>query len=474
MNKENLSLLCDFYEFTMANALFTKGLGEKTVCFEVFFRRIPDNGGFAVFAGLSDISQFIRNLHFTNDDIAFLRSSGLFNEDFLSFLACFRFTGDVWAVREGTPVFPNEPLLLVKGKLQEVLLLETFILQTINHRSLIATKAARITLAAKGRTVIEMGARRAHGIDAAIKGCAAAYIGGVSGTTNTLAGKKYSIPVFGSMSHAWVQIFENEKTAFGTFCKVYPKKPTLLVDTFDTLKSGIISARDIFKALQIKEPSIRIDSGDLVFLSKKARKFLDNAGLNNCKIVISNALDEYKINDFLNHGGKADVFGVGENLITAKSDPVFGAVYKLTAVEDEKGEFLPKIKFSENKEKITIPHFKSLYRYYSKKTALALADEMTVFDETRTDASFNELLDFQDKSEKIIVSDYSVKNLSEPIFKNGKCVYISPSLDEIRSFCKKEISRLPDEIKDINNPKKYKLAISEKLYKIKENAEDIF
>ena len=380
MKEWNQSMLCDFYELTMSNGYLKNGFYKKITYFDVFYRTVPDGGGFAIAAGLEQIIEYIKQLHFSEEDIAYLRSKNMFDEEFLDYLKNFRFTGDIYAVPEGTPVFPHEPILTVKAPAIEAQLIETYLLLAINHQSLIATKANRIVRAAQGKPVLEFGSRRAQGADGALIGARAAYIGGCEGTACTLADEMYKVPVGGTMAHSWVQMFDSEYEAFETYCRMYPQNTTLLVDTYNTLKSGVPNAIRAFKEVLLPQGitdfAIRLDSGDISYLSKKARKMLDEAGLTQCKIVASNSLDEYLIRDLMMQGAEIDIFGVGERMITAKSAPVFGGVYKLTAVENDRGEIIPKIKVSENTGKITNPHFKKVYRYYDRESGKALADEL--------------------------------------------------------------------------------------------------
>ena len=387
--KLNMTMLCDFYELTMGNGYFQSGYKDRITYFDVFFRTVPDNGGFAIAAGLEQAVQYIQNLHFDEEDIAYLRGRGIFCEGFLNYLRDFRFTGDIWAVPEGTPIFPREPIMTVRAPAIEAQLVETFLLLTINHQSLIATKANRVVRAAKGRTVLEFGSRRAQGSDGAILGARAAYIGGCAGTACTISDQLYGVYAGGTMAHSWVQMFDSQYEAFKAYCEIYPDNPTLLVDTYNTLKSGVPDAirafNEVLKPRGLTKCGIRLDSGDMTYLTKKARKMLDEAGWESCKISVSNALDEYLIQDLLNQGACIDMFGVGERLITARSEPVFGGVYKLTAVEDADGNILPKIKISENVGKITNPHFKKLYRFFGNDTGKAIADYLCVYDETVDD-----------------------------------------------------------------------------------------
>lgn len=471
MEKKNMAMLCDFYEFTMSNGYFKNGFYKQNVYFDVFFRKVPDNGGFAIVAGLEQVIDYIKNLHFDDSDIEYLRSKGIFDEDFLSYLKNFKFSGDIYAVPEGTPVFPNEPIMTVKAPAIEAQLIETFVLLTLNHQTLIATKANRIVRAAQGRAVIEFGSRRAQGASGAIDGARAAYIGGCVGTACTLTDKLYGVPAGGTMAHSWIQMFDSEYDAFKTYCELYPDNPTLLVDTYNTLKSGVPNAIKVFKEVLLPqgktECSIRLDSGDISYLSKKARKMLDEAGLQNCKITASNSLDEYLIRDLMMQGAEVDTFGVGERLITSSSSPVFGGVYKLVAVENEGGEIVPKIKVSENTTKITNPHFKKVYRYFDNESGKALADELCVYDEVVDGSKPHTIFDSNATWKTKTLTDFTAKELLVPIFKNGECVYESPSIQEIAKYCREQIDLLWDEVKRFENPHTYYVDLSKKLYEIK-------
>ena len=468
--KLNMTMLCDFYELTMSNGYFKNGYKDRTVIFDVFFRRVPDQGGFAIAAGLEQLIEYIEDLHFSEEDIEYLRGRNLFCEEFLEYLKDFRFTGDIYAVPEGTPVFPKEPLVVVKAPAIEAQIIETFTLLTINHQSLIATKANRVVRAAQGRTVLEFGSRRAQGADAAIVGARAAYIGGVNGTACAISDQLFGVPASGTMAHAWVQMFDTEYDAFKTYCEIYPNNATLLVDTYNTLKSGVPNAirafNEVLKPLGITKCGIRLDSGDIAYLSRKARQMLDEAGWTECKISASNSLDEHLIRDLLLQDAKIDLFGVGERLITARSEPVFGGVYKLVAVEDENGEIVPKIKVSENVEKITVPHFKKLWRFYGNDTGKAIADYMTVYDEMVDDSGDLEIFDPYATWKKKVVYDFNAKELLVPIFLNGKRVYDSPSLQEIQDYCRQQVDTLWDEVKRFDNPHKYYVDLSDKLWQI--------
>ena len=469
--KLNLTMLCDFYELTMGNGYFENGFKDRICYFDVFFRQCPDGGGFAIAAGLEQIIDYIKNLHFAPEDIAYLRSRNLFSEGFLGYLADFRFTGDIWAVPEGTPIFPKEPIMVVRAPAIEAQLIETFILLSINHQSLIATKANRVVRAAEGRTVLEFGSRRAQGADAAILGARAAYIGGCNGTACTISDQLYGVLAGGTMAHSWVQMFDTEYEAFKTYCQLYPHNATLLVDTYNTLQSGLPNAirafNEVLKPLGITKCGIRMDSGDMAYLSRKARKMLDEAGWTECQISVSNALDEYLIENLLHQGAKIDMFGVGERLITAKSEPVFGGVYKLVAVEKDDGTIVPKIKISENIGKITNPHFKKLYRFYGNDTGKAIADYMCLYDETVDDSGEMEIFDPEATWKTKTVYNFTARELLVPIFKGGQLVYQCPDLQQVRKYCLEQVDTLWDEVKRFDNPHTYYVDLSQKLWDIK-------
>ncbi|MBO5954231.1 MAG: nicotinate phosphoribosyltransferase [Oscillospiraceae bacterium] len=470
-DKLNLTMLCDFYELTMSNGYFTKGYKDRICYFDVFYRQCPDGGGFAIAAGLEQVIQYVQDLHFSAEDIEYLRGRNLFGEDFLAYLADFRFTGDIWAVPEGTPVFPKEPIITVRAPSIQAQLIETYILLCINHQSLIATKANRVVRAAQGRKVLEFGSRRAQGADAAILGARAAYIGGCHGTACTISDQLFGVRAGGTMAHAWVQMFDTEYEAFKTYCQIYPENPTLLVDTYNTLKSGIPNAirafNEVLKPLGYTKCGIRLDSGDMTYLTKKARKMLDDAGWTECQISVSNSLDEYIIQDILRQGAQIDVFGVGERLITAKSEPVFGGVYKLVAVEKEDGTVQPKIKISENVGKITNPHYKKLYRFFGNDTGKAIADYLCVYDETVDDSGELEIFDPEATWKTKTVYDFNAKELQVPIFKDGQLVYDCPTLEQIRTYCLEQVDTLWDEVKRFDNPHSYYVDLSKKLWDIK-------
>ena len=465
--KQNYTMLFDFYEMTMSNGYFQTGLAERICYFDVFFRSVPDGGGFAIAAGLEQVVDYIRNLRFDEEDIEYLRGKGLRDEAFLDYLRRFRFTGDIWAVPEGTPVFPREPILTVRAPAIEAQLIETFVLLTLNHQSLIATKASRIVRAAQGRPVSEFGSRRAHGADGALAGARAAYIAGCSGTACAMADELYGVPAGGTMAHSWVQMFPDEFTAFDTYCGLYPDSVTLLVDTYNVLKSGVPNAIRAFQKHGITKCAIRIDSGDLTYLSKKARRMLDEAGLTGCKIVASNALDEYIIRDLLGQGACIDSFGVGERLITSKSEPVFGGVYKLAAVEDDAGHIIPRIKISENPAKVTTPHFKKVYRIFEEDSGKAIADLITVYDEQVDPNAPLELFDPDAVWKRKTIEHFQMEELLVPVFQKGDLVYDLPDIETLRQRCARELDRQWDEVKRFENPHNYYVDLSQKLWDIK-------
>lgn len=469
--ERNLTLLMDFYQLTMSNGYFTNGLGNKKVFFEMFYRKNPDGAGFAICAGLEQLIDYIKNLKFTEEDVDFLRHQGIFSEEFLQYLLNFEFKGNIYAIPEGNPVFPNEPLVTVEGTVIECQLIETMVLLTINHQSLIATKANRIVRASQGRNVIDMGARRGQGYDGATYGSRASFIGGAIGTSNVLTGKKCGVPIYGTMAHSWIQLFEDEYLAFATYGKTYPDNSVFLVDTYNVLKSGVPNAIKVAK--EVLEPmgkrlkGIRLDSGDIAYLSKEVRKMLDDAGLTDCKILASNSLDENIIADLLSQGAMIDTFGVGERLLTAKSDPVFGGVYKLMAVEQD-GEFIPRIKLSENVEKVTNPGHKQVWRLYDKDTNKAIADVLALaheeIDENKPYVLFNPVHIWKKKK----VTNFYAKKLQVPVFINGECVYESPTVKEIKEYCKEQVNTLWDEVKRFTNPHEYYVDLSQELWFVKQ------
>jgi len=469
---KNLTLLADFYEFTMSQGYFNNGLKDQIAVFDMFFRKVPDGGGYAIMAGLEQLIDYLENLKFDDEDIEYLRSKNKFSEDFLDYLKNFKFECDIWAVEEGTPIFPNEPIVTVKGPIIQAQLIETMILLTVNHQSLIATKASRIVRAAKGRAVMEFGSRRAQGKDGAVYGARAAYIGGCVGTSCSITDKMFDIPALGTMAHSWVQMFDTEYDAFKAYANLYPEDCTLLIDTYNVLKSGLPNAIKVFDEVIVpkgfRPKGIRIDSGDITYLSKKIRKELDAHGYKDVKIVVSNSLDEYIIRDTLNQGACIDTFGVGERLITSKSEPVFGGVYKLAAVYKEDKE-IPKIKISENVIKITNPSFKNLYRLYSNETGNAIADVITLHDEVIDEKEPYIIFDPEHTWKKKTINDFKCKKLLVKIMDKGKLVYKIPTLKESRLYCEKELDKIWDEVKRFENPHTYYVDLSEKLWEIKQN-----
>ena len=467
----NLTMLADFYEFTMANGYYINGLENKTAVFDMFFRKVPDGGGFAIMAGLEQLIDYLKNLKFEPEDIAFLRGKGIFNEDFLNYLEHFTFTCDVWAVPEGTPIFPHEPIVIVRGPVIQAQFIETMLLLSVNHQSLIATKANRIVRAAMGRPVMEFGSRRAQGSHAAIFGARAAYIGGCAGTACAICERYYGIPAMGTMAHSWVQLFEDEYEAFKKYAEIYPQNCVLLVDTYNVLKSGIPNAIRVFNEVVVpkgfRPKGVRIDSGDITYLSKRMRRMLDEAGFADCPIVASNSLDEEIIKDTLAQGAKIDSFGVGERLITSRSEPVFGGIYKLVATE-ENGGYTPKIKVSENVSKITNPGFKKVYRLFERETGKAIADVLTHHDETIDDTAPYEIFDPEHTWKRKLVTDFVAKELLVPIFKKGECVYQSPTVQEIQGYCKEQVDTLWEEVLRFENPHEYYVDLSQGLWETKE------
>lgn len=463
-----LSLLMDFYELTMAYSYFKSKRHLDIAVFDVFFRKIPDNGGYAIYAGLNQVIEYIQNLSFSKDEIDFLREKGTFDNEFLNYLQNFKFSCDVYSFREGNVIFPNEPIMIIKGPIIECQLIETMILLTINHQSLIATKASRIVRAAKGKAVLEFGARRAHGYDASIYGARAAYIGGVLGTSNTIVEYQFGIPALGTMAHSFVQSYKTEYDAFKAYAQTYPDNAILLVDTYNTLKSGIPNAiriqKEILEPMGKRLKGIRLDSGDLSYLSIQARKLLDENGLENVSITVSNSLDEFLIENLLNQGAKIDAFGVGERLITAKSESVFGGVFKLAAYSENK-ELTPKIKISDNPIKTTLPGFKQVYRFYVKN--MAKADVITLHDEIIDENSSYELFDPTYVYKKQTISEFKVEKLLIKIFSKGELIYEAPKINEIREYSKENLSYFWDELKRLENPQQYYVDYSKKLYNLK-------
>ncbi len=471
-NGINLTMLCDFYELTMGNGYFKDGLGERVTYFDIFFRDLPDGGGYAVAAGLEQIVDYVQNLRFGPEDIDYLRGRGLFDEAFLDYLKNFRFTGDIWAVPEGTPIFPGEPVITVRAPAIQAQLLETYMLLEFNHQSLIATKATRICRAADGRAVLEFGSRRAQGIAGAVTGARAAFIGGCAGTACTVSDQIYGVPAAGTMAHSWVQMFDSEYEAFVSYCRSYPTKAVLLVDTYNSLKSGIPNAirafNEVLRPMGITSCGIRLDSGDMAYLTQRARKMLDEAGWPGCTITVSNSLDERLITELLHQGAKIDAFGVGERLITAKSSPVFGGVYKLCAVENAQGELIPKIKVSENVGKITNPGFKKVYRFFNRDTGMAEADYICLRHETVDDAQPLEICDPQARWKRKLMENFRAVELQVPVFEKGKLVYELPTLEQIKRNCAYQVSTLWPEVKRFDYPHQYYVDLSEELMELKD------
>lgn len=470
--KKNLSMLADFYEFTMANGYMENGMENQIAYFDMFFRSIPDKGGFAIMAGVEQLIEYLKSLKFDEEDIAYFESKGIFSENFLHYLRDFKFQCDVWAIPEGTPIFPQEPIVTVRGPVVQAQLVETMILLTINHQSLIATKSNRIVRAAAGRTIMEFGSRRAQGYEGAILGARAAYIGGCIGTANTIVDRDFNIPALGTMAHSWIQMFPTEIDAFRAYAKIYPDNCVLLIDTYNTLKEGLPNAIKVFNEeivpLGFRPKGVRIDSGDIAYLSKECRKILDEAGFHDCQIIASSSLDEYVIRDLLIQGAKVDSFGVGERLITAKSQPVFGGVYKLTTIE-KNGELVPTIKVSENVGKITTPGFKQVHRLYQKNTNKAIADVITLHDEEIDDTKPYEIFHPLYTWKRKTLTDFYAKKLLVKIFENGNCIYESPDVHEIKAYCKEQLDTLWDEVKRFEKPHRYFVDLSQELWDIKDN-----
>lgn len=471
--RTNMSMLTDFYELTMANGYLDNGCGDTIVYFDAFFRNVPENGGYAVMAGVEQVIDYLSNLHFSERDLEFLQTNYHFNDKFIEYLRNFEFSCDVWAIPEGTVIFPREPLVKVRGPVMQAQLLETALLCTINHQTLIATKTARIVRAAEGRPVMEFGARRAQGFDASVLGARAAYIAGAAGTSCTICGQQFDIPLSGTMAHSWVMLFDTEFEAFKAYSMTYPDGALLLVDTYDVLRSGIPNAikcaKEVLEPMGKRLKGIRIDSGDLTYMTQQARKMLDEAGLTDCKITVSNALDEYLIRDLINQGACIDSFGVGERLITSKAEPVFGGVYKIAAVEDKDGNVIPKMKISDSVGKVTNPCNKEIVRFYDKATGKALADVLMVADEEVPNGEPYEIFDPNATWKSKTLVDYTTRKLLVKIFDHGKLVYEKPTIKEIRDYCTKELDSLWDSVKRFENPHSYYVDLSPKLWKIKDD-----
>ena len=467
---DNHTMLTDFYELTMANGYFDHNVGDREAVFDMFFRNVPDGGGFAVMAGVEQLIDYLKNLHFEEQDIQYLRSKKCFSEGFLDYLRNFKFACDVWAIPEGTPIFPSEPIVTVKGPVMQAQFVETMVLLTINHQSLIATKGNRIARAAQGRAIMEFGSRRAQGYDGAVLGARASFIGGCVATANAMSDRDYGIPATGTMAHSWVMLFDSEYEAFKAYAETYPDNCTLLVDTYSVLKSGMPNAIRVFQEVLApkgyRPKGVRVDSGDITYLTKKMREMLDDAGFPDCKIVASNALDEFIIKDLLSQGAPIDSFGVGERLITSRSEPVFGGVYKLAGVE-RNGVMEPKLKISENVGKITNPAFKSVWRLYERATGKAIADVVTLFDEEIDDSQPYMIFDPDHTWKRKLVTDFTARRLPVQLFRRGECVYKSPDVHDIRKYCLSQVDTLWDEVKRFENPHLYYVDLSQKLWDIK-------
>ncbi|HHT44459.1 MAG TPA: nicotinate phosphoribosyltransferase [Fastidiosipila sp.] len=467
----NLTMLTDFYELTMGNGYLDHGMKDTIATFDLFFRSVPESGGYAVMAGVEQMVDYLQDLEFTEENIEWLRNLNIFSEEYLDYLRHFKFECDVWCIPEGTPIFPREPIVKVRGPLPQAQMIETMLLVTINHQSLIATKSSRIVRAAKGKTILEFGARRAQGYDASVLGARAAYIAGVDGTSCTIASEQFNIPALGTMAHSWVQAFDSEYEAFVAYANTFPSSTVLLVDTYNTLKSGVPNAIRTAKEVLIPNghrlKGIRIDSGDLTYLSQKARAMLDEAGLEDCRITVSNSIDEHVIVDLLNQGAKIDSFGVGERLITSRAEPVFGGVYKLCSIEKDGVEY-PKMKISDNPDKVTNPANKELWRFYDNKTGDALADLITLHDEEIDTSKPYTLFDPLHTWKRKTVENYSVRRLLEPVFVKGKCVYQPRDIEEIRVYHQKEMKTLWDSFKRFDFPQIYYVDLSQKLWDLRD------
>lgn len=466
--EKNLTMLTDFYELTMANGYLKNGFGNTMCYFDMFYRKVPDGGGFAIMAGVEQLVEYLSDLSFTEEDIEYLRSKKIFNEEFLKYLKNFQFQCDVWAIPEGTPIFPGEPIVTVRGPAIQAQFIETMVLLCVNHQSLIATKTNRIVRAAQGRAVMEFGSRRAQGFDGAVYGARAAYIGGCAGTACTISDQLFGVPALGTMAHSWVQLFDNEYEAFKAYAKEYPQNCVLLVDTYNVLKSGVPNAIKVFNEVLVPQgfrpAGIRIDSGDITYLSRKARMMLDEAGFEDCKICASNSLDEYIIRDMLVQGAKVDSFGVGERLITSSSEPVFGGVYKLVGVEREDGTVISKIKISENVAKITTPCFKSVWRLFDQETDKAIADVITMHEETIEDDKPYTIFDPNHVWKRKTVENFRAVSLMTQLFQGGTCVYTSRALGAIRAYCAAQVDSLWEEVTRFENPHTYYVDLSQKLW----------
>ena len=470
--KKNLTMLTDFYQLTMANGYLENGMADTVAYFDMFFRKVPDGGGYAIMAGVEQLVEYLKNLHFSDEDIAYLEGRGCFSKAFLEYLRNFKFSCDVWAIPEGEVIFPGEPIVTVRGPIVQAQFIETMILLTINHQSLIATKASRMVRAAEGRAVMEFGSRRAQGADGAVLGARAAYIAGAAGTACVLSDLDHGVPAVGTMAHSWVQSFDTEYEAFAAYAKTYPNACTVLVDTYSVLKSGVPNAikvaKEVLEPMGYRMKGVRIDSGDITYLSRQTRKMLDEAGMEDCKIVVSNSLDEFLVRDLLRQGACVDSFGIGERLITAKSAPVFGGVYKLVAIDGKDGEIIPKIKISENVGKITNPHFKQVWRFTDKRDGKYRSDVLTLRDEVIDDNEPYLLFDPNHTWKRHTITDYEARPLQVQLFDKGVCVHKSRDIEEIRAYCKECQSRIWEEVTRFENPHPYYVDLSQKLWDIKQ------
>lgn len=470
-DQTNMTMLTDFYELTMSKGYLEHGFEDTIAYFDLFFRAVPQEGGFAIMAGVEQMIDYLKSLHFSEDDLAFLAERGSFDDRFLDYLRHFKFSCDIWAIPEGTPIFPNEPIVKVRGPIIQAQMIETMLLVTINHQSLIATKTARIVRAAKGRPVLEFGARRAQGYDAAVLGARAAYIAGAAGTSCTICGEQFGVPLAGTMAHSWVQAFDSEFESFKAYAQSYPDDTVLLVDTYNTIKFGVPNAirvsKEVLEPLGKRLKGIRIDSGDLTYLTVKAREMLDGAGLHDCRITVSNALDEYIIRDLIQQGAAIDSFGVGERLITARAEPVFGGVYKLSAIERD-GQIVPKMKFSDNAGKVTNPGNKEVWRFYDLSTGKAIADLITMAGEEIDESAPLEIFDPLHTYKRKVLTNFMVRKLLEPIFVSGKLIYARVPIDETRAYCAKEVDKLWESVRRFENPQTYFVDLSQKLWDIKD------
>ena len=471
MNK-NLTMLTDFYQLTMANGYLENGMADTIAYFDMFFRKVPDGGGYAIMAGVEQMVDYLKNLTFTDEDIAYLEGRGCFSKAFLDYLRNFKFACDVWAIPEGEVIFPGEPIVTVRGPIIQAQFVETMILLTINHQSLIATKASRMVRAAEGRAVMEFGSRRAQGADGAVLGARAAYIAGAAGTACVLSDREFGVPAVGTMAHSWVQSFDTEYEAFAAYAKTYPNACTVLVDTYSVLKSGVPNAikvaKEVLEPMGYRMKGVRIDSGDIAYLSRETRKMLDAAGMEDCGIVVSNSLDEFLVRDLLRQGACINSFGIGERLITAKSAPVFGGVYKLVAIDGKDGEIIPKIKISENVGKITNPHFKQVRRFTDKRDGKYRSDVLTLRDEVIDDSQPYLLFDPNYTWKRHTITDYEAKPLQVQLFDKGVCIHKPRDIEEIRAYCKERQSRVWEEVSRFENPHPYYVDLSQKLWDIKQ------